>query len=122
MKRLILAGLCIFSLVALTSVAYSQEVQVGSFSLSQSDEGYSLHKGSGERVASIEVTFPKSFNAKPEVVLCLSGIDGEKQTNLRIVLKASSVSRDGFTIQAKTWADSKVYSVNGSWIAVAPEK
>jgi hypothetical protein len=122
MKHLLTATLCVLVLLVCSSIAYSQEIQVGTFNLSPSVEGYSLQKGSGERTVSLEVTYPKPFDVKPEVVLNVNMIDAAKEANLRLSMKATSISRDGFTIQVKTWEDSKIFSIGGTWIAVAQKK
>jgi len=122
MKHIIIIAACCILFSALGMVAYSQEIQVGTFTITSTIEGYSLNNGSGERTVSVEVTFPKGFEVKPEVVLNLNSVDADKTVNTRISMKPVSISRDGFTIQVKTWADSKINLVGGTWIAVAQKK
>ncbi len=122
MKHLVIVGLCLVLICAFGAVAHSQEIQMGTFSLSPSNEGFSLKDGSGERVVLFEVTFPKSFEVKPDVILNLNTIDADKSENLRITMKPASISRDGFTIQVKPWAESKINLVGGTWLAVSHKK
>ena len=114
--------LCIFLLCAFGSIVYSQEIQVGTFTYGPSNEGYALHKGSGERMSTFEITFAKPFEVKPDVVININTLDAEKGINVRFTVKAASISRDGFTIQVKTWADSQINLIGGAWIAVAQKK
>jgi hypothetical protein len=122
MKKLSVVILFLFVLCAFGSMAYSQEMQIVSFNYSSSTEGYSLDKGSGDRTFTVEITFPKPFEVKPEVFLNLNTIDASNSSNLRVSMKAISISRDGFTIQIKTWGDSKINIVGGNYIALAPKK
>ena len=122
MKKLSVVMLFMLVLCAFGSQAYGQELQIVSFNYSSSIEGYSLDKGSGERTLAVEVTFPKPFEVKPEVFLNLNTIDASNSANLRISMKAISISRDGFTVQIKTWGDSKINAVGGNYIALSPKK
>jgi len=122
MKHLGIIALCCILFCAFGTIAYGQEFQMGTFSLTPSSDGYSLNKGSGERIVLLEVAFPKSFEVKPDVILNLNTIDADKTENLRISMKSASISRDGFTIQVRTWAESKINMVGGTWIAVSPKK
>ena len=92
------------------------QVQVGTFSSS----GTGLSTGSGERQMTVTVSFPKSFSEKPKVIVGLTMIDAAGNVGTRVNAIAEGISRDGFTVIVKTWADSKVYGVSGSWVAIAP--
>jgi len=37
-----------------------------------------LHKGSGERMSTFEITFAKPFEVKPDVVININTLDAEK--------------------------------------------
>jgi hypothetical protein len=91
-------------------------IQTGTFN----STGANLSSGSGDRQMSVAVNFPQGFSEKPEVMVALTGLDASD--NVRVILKVEGVSRDGFTVVVKTWADSKVNSIQGTWMAVAPEK
>jgi hypothetical protein len=90
------------------------QIQTGTFS----STGTNLSSGSGDRQMSVAVTFPKGFGAKPQVMIAITSIDASG--NLRVNVEAEGISRDGFTAVVKTWADSKINSVSGTWIAIAP--
>ncbi|MGQ9799991.1 MAG: H-type lectin domain-containing protein, partial [Ignavibacterium sp.] len=117
MKKLI-AVLTLF--VALTAMVSAQSrVQSGTWSVNPSVAGYNMDKNTGERTVTINVEFPKPFDTKPTVFLSVTQLDADKDTNARYNVEAMSVSRDGFTIKVKTWADSKIYSISGYWLAHA---
>lgn len=102
--------------------SFAQEVESGSFSANSNTPNYTLHQQSGERTVSIEVTFEKGFEVKPDVILSVSLLDAEKSTNIRYNVTAKAISRDGFVITIRTWSDSKIYSIGGSWLAVSRGK
>jgi hypothetical protein len=105
-------------LLAGMTTLYGQQMQVGTFSADKASvKGYSLDAGSGERTVVIEVNFDKLFDTKPTVLLSVNAIDADKDANLRFDVKASAISRDGFTINIRSWADSKIYYISGTWMA-----
>lgn len=93
-------------------------MQSGSWSVNQSIQGYSLDNNNGERSVTIEIKFSKSFKSKPEIVLSVTQLDASKDFNSRFNVETISVSRDGFTLKVKTWADSRIFSISGYWIAI----
>jgi hypothetical protein len=102
--------------------SFAQEVQSGTFSANSTTPNYTLHQQSGDRAVSIEVTFDKGFEVKPEIILSVSLLDAEKTTNIRYSVLAKAISRDGFVITIRTWSDSKIYGIGGSWLAVSHGK
>lgn len=111
------------ALALISFAAFSQShVQSAAFSLDKNTKEFGLDNGKGDRVAQIEVTFSTPFESKPEVVIAVSTVDASKETNLRYSVKAIGVSRDGFTLQVRTWEDSKIFSIGGSWIAYTNKK
>jgi hypothetical protein len=124
MKNLLMVmGLfVIMALVAMPIMAQesvvvpTQEIQTGTFN----STGTNLSTGTGERQLTVAVSFPKGFKVKPEVMVSLTMIDAAGGVGTRVNVMAEGVSRDGFIAVVKTWADSKVYGVNGNWIAFAP--
>lgn len=95
----------------------AQTVQSGTWAITPATPGFSLDKSTGERTMTIDVDFNKPFDSKPNVVLSVTQIDADKEFNQRYNVEAISVSRDGFTLKIRTWADSKVYSLSGFWMA-----
>ena len=82
-------------------------------------KAYTLNANSGDRTVTIQVNFLKPFENKPDVVVGISSIDVDKGTAVKYAVKPISVSRDGFTVEVKTWGDTKIYSVTGFWVAHA---
>lgn len=115
MKQLtLLAALILF--LGLTSMATAQ-IQSGTWMTKVGDTAYNLDTNTGERAMTVEVNFKKPFDVKPKVILSVTQLDGDKAFNQRYNVEVLSVSRDGFTIKIRTWADSKVYSISGYWLA-----
>jgi len=100
--------------------ASAQTIQSSSWSVNQSLAAYSLDKNNGERTMTIEVKFEKAFTKKPQIFLSVTQIDSDKESNVRYNVEAISISRDGFTIKVRTWADSKLFSISGYWTAYNP--
>jgi len=116
MKKLLLTLLLV---VGVTAVAISQtQVLSGNWSAnSTTTPSYTLHQNEGERSILVSVPFLKPFETKPDVILTLSHLDAESKTNVRYTIKAVTVTRDGFTIQVSTWAETKIYGISGYWLA-----
>ena len=117
MKNLLLT-LGLFLMIS--AVAFSQtQVLSGTWSGNKDTKYYTLHENTGERKFTVEVNFLKPFENKPDVVVGISSIDVDKSTAVKYAVKPISVSRDGFTVEVKTWGDTKIYSVTGFWVAHA---
>ncbi|MFZ1518397.1 MAG: H-type lectin domain-containing protein [Ignavibacteriaceae bacterium] len=115
--RVILPILLLVLLI--TSDFYPQsKIQSGVWSVSPSLADYSLDTNNGERSMIIEIRFKNPFRQKPNIFISVSQIDSDKETNVRYNVETISVSRDGFTLKVKTWADSKIFSLSGYWLAV----
>jgi hypothetical protein len=105
--------------LVITASAFAQQVQTGTYRFDVNMPGYTLDKNSGDRIVQMEVNFPKPFDVKPEVLISVNLLDADKTTNLRYEIKTISVSRDGFLVQVKTWADTKMSAIGGAWMAVS---
>ena len=64
------------------------------------------------------VVFERQFSAPPLVHVGLVGIDASKEDNLRLSLRAESITEHGFTLSVETWLNTKIWSVEVSWLAV----
>ncbi|HEX7356965.1 MAG TPA: H-type lectin domain-containing protein [Ignavibacteriaceae bacterium] len=99
------------------SALVSAQTQSGQWSTKAGDSGYNLDTNTGERAMTIEVNFKNPYDVKPKVMVSVTQIDTDKGFNSRYNVEVLSVSRDGFTLKIRTWADSKVYSLSGYWLA-----
>jgi len=119
MKRLIILT-SLLLVIGLSAFTFAQtQVESGTWSANHTNVGYNLNENNGERSMTLSVTYETPFDVKPDVVLNVTKIDCSNTTNTRYNVTAISVSRDGFTIKIDTWADSKIFSIGGSWIAHA---
>ena len=106
--------------LVVSTVAFSQaQVLSGDWGGNSESKYYTLHDNTGDRTFTVEVNFLKPFENKPDVVVGVSSIDAAPETNLRYSIKAKSISRDGFTVEVKTWGDSKILNIGGFWVAHA---
>jgi hypothetical protein len=102
-----------------TASLLAQQIQTGNYRLDRNLTDYTLDKNEGDRVVQLEITFNRPFDVKPDVILSVNYLDADKDKNIRYEVKTSSISRDGFLVQVRTWSDSKIFSIGGSWIAVS---
>lgn len=109
--------LFLFLLAWTTASSSAQQMQSGPYRFDATMKDYSLDKGNGDRMVQIEITFTKPFDVKPEVIVSVNTLDADKGSNARFEVKTLGVSRDGFTVQVRTWADSKIHGIGGSWLA-----
>jgi hypothetical protein len=91
----------------------------GSWSVNPALAEYSLDKNNGDRNMILAIKFDTPFEKTPEIILSVSQLDADKNSNLRYKAEAVSVSKDGFTIKVRTWADSRIFSMSGYWLAAA---
>ncbi len=106
------------SFLLLSSNVMAQHIQSGEYQVNSQVQGYTLNKGTGERVMTIEFRFQKPFETTPEVLTSISYINADtKAKDLKIKVEPSAVSRDGFILKIGTWDDSIVYGIRGQWMA-----
>ncbi len=108
--------LAILFFIVFNAVTFAQ-TQSGQWTTKTGDSGYNLDISTGERTMTLEVDFKKPFDVKPKVMISVTQLDIDKAFNNRYNVEVLSVSRDGFIIKIRTWADSKIYSISGYWLA-----
>lgn len=117
MKKALFTVLFLVLAVGFSTSLYAQQIQSGIFDADYNTSGFTLHENSGDRIFTHEVRFEKPFETIPNVVLGINKLEADKDTNVRVDVTATAVSRDGFVIRMKTWSDTKIIVVGGSWIA-----
>lgn len=113
MKKALFAVLFLVLSVGL----FAQQIESGVFDVNSNTKGYTLDKNSGDRIFTLEVRFNKPFETIPNVVVGLNKMEFDKNTNARVDVQATAVSRDGFVLRIKTWSDTRVLVLGGSWVA-----
>lgn len=73
---------------------------------------------SSSRVFHCPVAFNRPFAAAPIVHVGLVGIDAGKDANLRIRVRPVDITPAGFMLRAETWWDTRIWSVEVSWLAI----
>ncbi len=88
--------------------------------LDTSLEGWSLLEVSADtdRIFRYDVIFSRSFVAPPLVHVGIVGLDVSKEDNVRVRVRARDITGAGFTLQAETWLNTKIWSVEVSWLAI----
>ncbi len=88
--------------------------------LDSSLDGWSLLEPSaeGRRGFSNRVVFDAPFNSAPVVHVGVVGLDVSKDDNLRLSVRAEDITTQGFTLRVETWLNTKIWSVEVSWLAI----
>jgi len=86
------------------------------------DGGWPLWSGNGDRILKVPFKFDLEFKEAPLVLVTLSGIDADSNTNLRYEIKAENISPLGFEAVFVTWNDSKFARGSISWTAIGEKK
>jgi len=71
-------------------------------------------------VTTKNITFAKPFVAPPRLPLGLNSLDIDKNANIRIIVNAENIAKEGFKASLNAWADTKLYSAGASWLELAP--
>ena len=95
-------------------------VKSGSVGGSIESPGWRLYDGNGLRENRFRVDFNPDLTDRPEVIVALSGVDLIHGNNHRLTVHAENISKEGFEVVFRTWADTRVYSATASWLAVTP--
>jgi hypothetical protein len=112
-------------LVLVSAVSFGQTMKKGDFVASVNSEAWTLSEGKGERIHKYVVNFDKAYANVPTVAVMLNGFDAssddtdgtKKNATLRLALVSEQITKAGFVIKIKTWGESKLNAVWGSWIA-----
>lgn len=64
------------------------------------------------------VVFERRFSSPPLVHVGVVGIDVSKDDNVRLSVRAESITEHGFTLRVETWLNTKIWSVEISWLAI----
>lgn len=122
MKKLSIVTALILVLGMFTFALAQDQVESGTWSASGSSANYTLNKNEGNRNVIVEVEFDQPFDSKPDVVIGVTMLDASSEKNIRYNVTTLSVSRDGFSINIATWAETKIFGIAGFWMAHAEAK
>lgn len=117
-KTLLTLSLFLIMLISSTSIAQIK-VQTGIWNADKTISNYSLAAGGEmERYVTLNITFPKPFNTKPEILFSVTRYDGEGSINTRYDCKVVSSHKGGFQLEIKTWGGTKIHLIGGNWMAI----
>ena len=82
-----------------------------------------LQCSGGPAKPKITVKFAESFSSPPKVVLNLKGMHNcqHGRANFRATIKLLKVSNVDFTFEVGTWADTRLYNIQYTYMAIGPE-
>jgi hypothetical protein len=81
-------------------------------------DGGPMWTGTGHRESRTAVTFPDPFRVPPAVMVGISLMDLDHNTNTRTEVLAEHVSATGFEIVFRTWGDTRVARIRAEWTAL----
>jgi|SRR5688572_16977834 len=70
------------------------------------------------RTFSGRVTFERVFDTPPVVQIGITGFDIDNGDNARLNVGITAVDGSGFDVELRTWYNSRLWSVDLSWIAI----
>lgn len=92
----------------------------GTVLFSAFEDGGEMWTGSGPRLATQDICFDERFLDAPSVHVSLSMWDISGGANQRADIQAVRITREGFSIEFRTWGDTRVARVRASWMAIGP--
>ncbi len=98
-------------------------VQTGTFNGSVTEPDWAMldvASESQDRIFERFIRFDQRYSTKPVVQVALVGFDIDNSRNARISVSAEHVSLDGFSVQIRTWLNTRMWSVEVSWLAIGP--
>jgi len=118
-KHIFTISLFTFLLFTAASLNAQVRAQTGIWNADKTISNYSLAAGGElERYVTLQITFPKPFNTKPEVIFGITRFDADANINQRYDAKITYVHKGGFTLEVKTWGGTKINLIGGNWMAI----
>ena len=81
-------------------------------------DGGPMWTAQGHRESRTPITFPTPFRHPPAVIVGISLMDLDHNTNTRTEILAESVTIIGFEIVFRTWGDTRVARIRAEWTAM----
>ena len=82
------------------------------------EESGPMWEGEGDRLIHGRVIFTKPYKAPPVVSAHIVGMDSDQSANLRYWLNVTDIGPLAFTIEFKTWGNTRIGRVGVSWLAI----
>jgi H-type lectin domain len=94
----------------------------GAVRFDESEPGWTLLDTSEEpersRICRRRVNFERGFLSPPVVQIGITGFDIDHRDNARLDVEIVGVDGDGFSVELRTWWNTRLWSVKLNWIAV----
>lgn len=82
------------------------------------EDGGEMWTGSGFRERRHRITYSMPFKTEPAVHVTLSMWDMDSAANARADVAAEKITRKGFDVVFRTWADTRVARARVRWMAI----
>jgi hypothetical protein len=113
--------LILFAILLITAASSKAQMkaQTGLWNADKNISNYTLASGGEmERSVLLNITFPKPFVSKPELIFGVTRFDADSKINTRYDVKLVSLHKAGFTLEVKTWGGTKINLIGGTWMAI----
>jgi hypothetical protein len=94
----------------------------GAVRLDDSQPGWTLldppEQEGGTRTFRSRVNFERTFSSYPVVQIGITGFDVDNGANARLNVGIVAIDEQGFDVELRTWWNSRLWSVDLSWIAI----
>jgi len=97
----------------------------GDFAANFADQGWTLDRiirdSNGDttwRSYPIEIKFEDNFTEAPQVLTNITLFYASNEAHVRFMIYVEHVEKDGCELVLRSWGDSKIYWVEGSWLAI----
>ncbi|MDH2325737.1 H-type lectin domain-containing protein [Cereibacter sp. SYSU M97828] len=82
--------------------------------------GGAMWTGNGPRESRHAIRFDSPFSEAPTVMVGIAMWDMDQTTAVRADIVAEKVTRKGFDLVFRTWADTRVARIRADWTALGP--
>lgn len=84
------------------------------------ENGGEMWRGHGPRERRVAVKFSDEYRDEPSVHISMSLLDIATGPSIRTDISAENITKIGFDVVFRTWADSRVARIRVSWMAIGP--
>ncbi|MBL4769026.1 MAG: H-type lectin domain-containing protein [Rhodobacteraceae bacterium] len=79
-----------------------------------------MWRGHGPRERRVAVKFSAEYRDEPSIHISMSLLDIDTGPSIRTDISAENITKTGFVVVFRTWADTRVARIRVSWMAIGP--
>ena len=82
------------------------------------ESGGDMWTGDGDRICRHSIRSTEAYRSAPSVQCALSMWDIDKATNARVEVSAEKITKTGFEVVFRTWADTHIARARVRWMSI----